>query len=70
MVQELDVVALVIDLPDQELKAGAEGTVVHVFHRPRLAYEVEFVDRDGATVAMVTLTPEQVRRVDRRGHLP
>lgn len=62
--QELDVVSLLIDLPDEGLRSGAEGTIVHIFHRPNLAYEVEFVDDDGATVAMVALTPDQVRQVD------
>ena len=70
MVQELDVVALVVDLPEQGLDAGAEGTIVHVFHRPRLAYEVEFADGDGATIAMTTLTPDQVRPGGPGGSLP
>jgi hypothetical protein len=64
-VQELDVVVLLVDLPEQGLKAGAAGTVVHVFHRPRLAYEIEFVDEDGATIALTPLTPDQVRAAER-----
>jgi hypothetical protein len=57
----LDVVTLAADLPEEGLRAGAIGTIVHVFERPRRAYEVEFVDREGQTVAMVTLGPEQIR---------
>ena len=56
-------VALVADLPEQGLRAGDIGTIVHIFHRPQLAYEVEFADEDGATVAMVALTVEQIRAV-------
>jgi hypothetical protein len=59
--EELDVVALTSDLPQEGLGAGAIGTVVHVFHQPNTAYEVEFVDDDGKTIAMATLTPDQIR---------
>ena len=59
--EELDVVTLLTDLPAEGLKAGAVGAVVHVFRRPDLAYEVEFVEPDGTTAAMVTLTADQVR---------
>ena len=38
----------------------ARGAVVMVFTRPRLAYEVEFVDEDGKTRALATLRPEQI----------
>jgi Domain of unknown function (DUF4926) len=59
--KELDVVTLAIDLPDHGLTAGATGTVVHIFHTPYTAYEVEFTDANGATVAMVPLTADQLR---------
>lgn len=58
---ELDTVTLTTDLPEEGLRAGATGTVVHLFHRPYTAYEVEFTDADGATTAMVTLTADQLR---------
>ena len=63
-VRELDVIALNTDLPGDGLRAGDTGTVVHIFHRPRTAYEVEFTDSDGRTVAMVTLAADQFRLVD------
>jgi Domain of unknown function (DUF4926) len=59
--EELDVVTLATDLPEDGLRAGATGTVVHIFHRPHTAYEVEFADSEGVTTAMVTLTAEQLR---------
>jgi hypothetical protein len=62
-IKELDVVALTDSLPDQGLDAGAVGTIVHIFHKPNIAYEVEFIDDDGATIAMATLTPDQFRMV-------
>jgi hypothetical protein len=42
------------------LARGALGAVVMVLTRPRLAYEVEFVDDDGKTRALTTLRPEQI----------
>ncbi|MFG2103458.1 DUF4926 domain-containing protein [Micromonospora echinaurantiaca] len=56
-----DVVELTTDLPEERLAAGSVGTIVHVFERPELAYEVEFVDDDGRTIAAVALTPEKIR---------
>lgn len=55
----LDVVELVVDVPDEQLAAGAVGTVVAIFDPPR-AYEVEFVDQDGRTIALVVLTDDQL----------
>jgi len=47
-------------LPWAGLERGAIGAVVLVHARPRLAYEVEFVDANGQTRALVTVTPEQI----------
>ena len=56
-----DVVELMTDLPAEGLTAGSVGTVVHIFHEPNLAYEVEFADDEGKTLAMVALTPDHLR---------
>ena len=53
-----DVIELVVDLPDQGLYAGMQGTIVHV-HAEGVAYEVEFTDDQGAALALVALSPEQ-----------
>ncbi len=67
-IRELDVVALTVPLPDAEmfddsdgLRIGDQGTVVGVW-RENVAYIVEFV-RDGETVAIEDVTPDQVRLV-------
>jgi hypothetical protein len=57
---ELDVVRLTVDLPSARLRRGAIGTIVHVFHHPDLAYELEFVDRLGRTRAQVTVQADQI----------
>ncbi|HEV7301422.1 MAG TPA: DUF4926 domain-containing protein [Tepidisphaeraceae bacterium] len=55
---ELDVVAVTVDLPDLSLARGQVGAVVHV-HAPGV-YEVEFVDHAGRTYAVATLPGEQL----------
>jgi len=56
---ELDSVVLVRDLPDAGLRVGDLGAVVHV-HAPD-AFEVEFVAASGKTVAVRTLSTQDVR---------
>ncbi|MFI6236969.1 DUF4926 domain-containing protein [Micromonospora sp. NPDC050784] len=62
MLELYDVVELREAIPGEQLPAGAVGTVVHVFDSPSTAYEVEFADADGRTIAMVTLRADQVIR--------
>ncbi|MBI4082677.1 MAG: DUF4926 domain-containing protein [Candidatus Lambdaproteobacteria bacterium] len=64
MIREHDTVVLACDVPDERLKEGDVGTVVHVY-RNDAAYEVEFMTLDGQTVAIVTLEKHQVRPVGR-----
>jgi Domain of unknown function (DUF4926) len=59
--EQFDVVALTSDLPEEGLTAGAVGTIVEVFHEPNLAYEVEFSDAAGRTLALATLQADQLR---------
>lgn len=60
----LDLVALTVDLPEHGLGRGNIGTIVEVFDEPRRAYEVEFVDEDGYTIALVALGPGQIELVE------
>jgi hypothetical protein len=55
-----DVVTLRRDLPEHQLRRGALGTIVMVFERPTLAYEVEFCDELGRTTIALALRPEDV----------
>ena len=56
----LDGVKLLTDLPDEGLRCGQVGTVVHIFTHPHEAYEVEFLDNNGRAVAMLPLLPSQI----------
>ena len=49
----LDAVALLKAIPAYNLKAGQVGTVVEVFGPSD--FEVEFVDKQGRTIAMLPL---------------
>jgi hypothetical protein len=62
ILKELDRAALRTDLPAYGLIAGDVGTVVFV-HAEGAAYEVEFMTADGHTVAVETLSADQVEPV-------
>ncbi len=63
--REHECIVLLEDLPGEGLRAGDVGTVVHV-HRQGAGYEVEFMTLTGATVAVATLLPSQLRPVGNR----
>ena len=65
MIKEHDCVVLTQDLPEEGLRAGDIGTVVHI-HEGAAGYEVEFMTLAGETVAVVTLLPSQLRPIARR----
>lgn len=56
------------DLPQQDLRAGDVGTVVHVYG-DGAAYEIEFFALDGRTLDVVTVAADQVRPVGRHDML-
>jgi len=55
----LDVVALIVDLPEYKLYRGQVGTVVEILANGK-AFEVEFSDRDGRTFESLGLRPDQI----------
>ena len=59
---EYDVVRLRHALPQHGLEAGAVGAIVMVFDSPR-AYEVEFCDSEGSTLALVQLEEAALEKV-------
>ena len=64
MIQEHDTVALTIDLPEHGLCRDDLGTVV-MAHGDK-GFEVEFMTLDGETMAVISLTADQVRPIGRR----
>ena len=64
MIRELDRVVLTTPRSELGLVAGDIGTVVLV-HESGKGFEVEFVTLGGDTLAVTTLTADDVRPVDR-----
>jgi hypothetical protein len=62
MFEEHAQIVLTSDLPDEGLKAGDVGTIVHI-HRQGEAFEVEFSALEGKTIAVATALASQVRPV-------
>jgi hypothetical protein len=58
--KELDLVVLTHDIPEHGLLEGDLGTIVHGYTDGQ-AWEVEFVTAEGRTVAVLTLTREDIR---------
>jgi Domain of unknown function (DUF4926) len=65
MIDELDPVVLLKDLPDTGLRVGDVGTVVMV-HENGAGFEVEFSTYGGQTLAVKTLMADAVRAVGQR----
>ena len=65
MIKEHDRIVLTGGLPEEGLKTGDVGTVIHV-HGGGEAFEVEFLTLDGKTVAVATVSASDVRPVTNR----
>ena len=65
MIHELDLVVLNHDMPDENLKMGDVGTVVHSYTDGK-AFEVEFLTAKGKTVALLTLNEKAIRPIYHR----
>ncbi|MDF7670699.1 DUF4926 domain-containing protein [Orbaceae bacterium ESL0721] len=59
MINENDVIIAKRDLSDLVLK-GSRGVVLMIYQEPRLGYEVEFVNEDDETLAVMTVYPEDI----------
>jgi hypothetical protein len=58
-IKEHDVIALLMDIPEQGLRRGDVGTVVQVFDQTAAhpaGFIVEFIDESGAVHAQVDIT--------------
>lgn len=59
--QPFDVVYLTHDVGEKNLKSGEMGAIVEVY-KDGAAYEVEFVNSDGTTKALLTLTAKDITK--------
>ena len=60
MLREFDEIILTADLPEDDLKAGAVGAIVHTYE-PEVAYIAEFFSPAGNTIAVADVARSQVR---------
>lgn len=60
MIRELDTVVLAHNIDQYGLRQGDIGAVVHCYKNGE-AFEVEFVTGQGETIALLTLTNQDVR---------
>ena len=65
MIRELDTVVLVHDLEAYGLTRGDVGAVVHCY-KDGMTFEVEFVTGEGATIAVLTLSQQDIRSMQAR----
>ena len=56
-----DTIVLIEDIPEDGLVAGMTGAIVDIYSEPTQAYEIEFCDPEGQTLALLALLPEQIR---------
>jgi Domain of unknown function (DUF4926) len=59
--QELDLVEVLEDLPEYNIKKGEIGVVVVAFDNPDEAYDLEFVDESGQSRFAYSVKPDQIR---------
>jgi hypothetical protein len=63
--QELDLVQLLEDLPEYDVKTGEIGVVIAAFDNPDEAYDLEFVCESGtASRFAYSVKPTQIIRID------
>ena len=65
MIELFKEAVLVVDLPDKGLEKGDVGVVVEIYGDHN-GYEVEFMTKEGRTIAVETLNPDQVRAIDKQ----
>lgn len=55
-----DTIVLIQDMPEEGLTSGMVGVIVDIYNEPVEAYEVEFCDSNGKTIALLALLPGQI----------
>lgn len=61
--QLMETVVATVDIPEEGILAGDVGTIVDIYVELAKAYEVEFLTANGSERALITLAPNQFRRL-------
>jgi hypothetical protein len=56
----LDTIVVLHDIPIHDICKNTLGTIVVIHEDPEFAYEVEFTDDSGQTIAQVVLSSEDI----------
>lgn len=59
--KEYDTIIVSKDYPEYGIKKGGVGVILMIYIKPSLAYEVEFSDEVGRTIACFPIEEELVR---------
>ncbi len=62
MINEYDLVFAKKAL-SKSVNKGCQGTVMLIYRDPKLAYEVEFIDKEGNTLDVLTVYPSDVEKL-------
>ncbi|WP_373323490.1 DUF4926 domain-containing protein [Metapseudomonas otitidis] len=54
-----EVVRFLESIPSEGLSSGSLGAIIAVFSEPEEAYEIEFCDEEGVTIAQLALRQSQ-----------
>ncbi|WP_107328973.1 DUF4926 domain-containing protein [Metapseudomonas otitidis] len=54
-----EVVRLLESSPSEGLSSGSPGVIIAVFSEPEEAYEIDFCDEEGVTIAQLALRQSQ-----------
>jgi hypothetical protein len=65
MIKELDTIVLTRDVEQHGLKKGDMGAVVHLYNDGK-TLEAEFITAAGKTVAVLTLSRDDIRLLNRK----
>lgn len=65
MIELFKEAVLLVDLPENGLEKGDVGVVVDIYDNHK-GYEVEFMTKEGRTIAVETLMAEQVRAIGKK----
>ncbi len=65
MIELFNQAVLLVDMPEKRLEKGDVGVVVEIYGDHE-GYELEFMTKDGRTIAVETLMPDQVRAMSGR----
>ena len=61
--QLLETVVATVDIPEEGIRAGDLGTIIDIYLELSKAYGVEFLTASGSERALITMAPQQFRRL-------